>query len=73
MPLPVPGNQKMNGYLKEIAAMGGIDKILTSHIARHTFVFLKVLNWVQKKTISHVILLSEGSGAKTPLKLKTGE
>ena len=37
MPLPVPSNQKMNGYLKEIAAMCGIDKILTSHIARHTF------------------------------------
>ena len=35
MPLPVPINQKMNGYLKEIAAMCGIDKILTSHIARH--------------------------------------
>jgi hypothetical protein len=32
-PLPVPSNQMMNGYLKEIAAMCGIDKILTSHIA----------------------------------------
>ncbi len=36
-PLPVPSNQKMNGYLKEIAAICGINKPLTSHIARHTF------------------------------------
>jgi integrase len=36
MPLPVPSNQKMNDYLKEIAAIA-IDKVLTSHIARHTF------------------------------------
>jgi integrase len=37
MPLPVPSNQKMNDYLKEIAAICGIDKVLTSHIARHIF------------------------------------
>ena len=37
MPLPVPSNQKMNDYLKEIAAVCGINKTLTSHIARHTF------------------------------------
>jgi len=49
MPLPVPGNQKMNGYLKEIAAMCGIDKVLTSHIARHTFVFFKSFKLCAKK------------------------
>ncbi|MEP6949712.1 MAG: tyrosine-type recombinase/integrase [Ginsengibacter sp.] len=27
----------MNDYLKEIASVCGIKKILTSHIARHTF------------------------------------
>jgi hypothetical protein len=32
--LPVPSNQKMNDYLKEIAVICGIDKILTSHVAR---------------------------------------
>jgi site-specific recombinase XerD len=37
MPLPVPSNQKMNDYLKEIAAICQINKTLTSHIARHTF------------------------------------
>ena len=35
--LPVLSNQKMNAYLKEIAAIVGIDKNLTTHCARHTF------------------------------------
>ena len=35
--LPVLSNQKMNSYLKEIADLCGITKILTYHIARHTF------------------------------------
>ena len=35
--LPVPSNQKMNAYLKEIADLCGINKVLTTHVARHTF------------------------------------
>ncbi len=35
--LPVNSNQKMNGYLKEIADVCGITKNLTMHLARHTF------------------------------------
>jgi len=35
---PVLSNQKMNSYLKEIANVCGINKELTFHIARHTFV-----------------------------------
>src|SRR5205814_300565 len=35
--LPVSSNQKMNAYLKEIAALCGITKDLTFHVARHTF------------------------------------
>lgn len=35
--LPVSSNQKMNGYLKEIAAICGIEKNITFHIARHSF------------------------------------
>lgn len=34
---PVISNQRMNGYLKEIADLCGITKTLTFHIARHTF------------------------------------
>jgi len=35
--LPVCTNQRMNGYLKEIADLCEIKKPLTTHIARHTF------------------------------------
>jgi site-specific recombinase XerD len=35
--LPVCSNQRMNGYLKEIADLCDIKKTLTTHIARHTF------------------------------------
>lgn len=35
--LPVKSNQKMNAFLKEIAVLCGIDKNLTTHLARHTF------------------------------------
>ena len=35
--LPILSNQKMNAYLKEIAAICDITKELTFHIARHTF------------------------------------
>ena len=35
MVLPVPSNQKMNAYLKEIGDLCGIDKNLTFHLARH--------------------------------------
>jgi integrase len=35
--LPVPSNVKYNAYLKEIAAIAGIKKHLTTHLARKTF------------------------------------
>jgi site-specific recombinase XerD len=35
--LPVSSNQKMNDYLKEIAAVCEIEKNITFHIARHSF------------------------------------
>lgn len=35
--LPFYCNQTMNNYLKEIAALCGINKNLTTHVARHTF------------------------------------
>jgi hypothetical protein len=34
---PVPSNQKMNAYLKEISDLCGISKAMTCHTARHTF------------------------------------
>ena len=35
--LPILSNQKMNAYIKEIADLCGISKILSYHVARHTF------------------------------------
>ncbi len=34
---PIPTNQKYNAYLKELATLAKIKKILTTHLARHTF------------------------------------
>lgn len=35
--LPVPSNQKMNAYLKELADICEIKKPISTHVARHTF------------------------------------
>mgnify|MGYP000808097251 CR=1 FL=1 len=40
--LPLPSNQKMNAFMKEIAIVCGIDKVLTTHCARHTFACMAV-------------------------------
>ncbi len=40
--LPVPSNQKMNAYLKEIADLCNIQKNLTTHCLRHTFATLAI-------------------------------
>jgi site-specific recombinase XerD len=54
--LPVPSNQKMNGYLKEIADLCGISKAFTSHIARHTFATTITLgNGVPIETVSKML------------------
>jgi len=54
--LPVLSNQKMNAYLKEIADLCGIKKILTFHIARHTFATTITLsNGVPIETISKML------------------
>ncbi|TDH19778.1 site-specific integrase [Segetibacter sp. 3557_3] len=56
IPLPVPSNQKMNDYLKEIAAVCGINKMLTSHIARHTFATtITLTNGVPIETVSKML------------------
>lgn len=42
--LPVLSNQKMNAYLKEIQDLCGIQKRLSTHLARHTFATTITLN-----------------------------
>ncbi len=42
--IPEISNQNYNGYLKEVADKCGINKNITSHIARHTFATTITLN-----------------------------
>lgn len=53
---PVISNQRMNGYLKEIADICGIRKTLTFHIARHTFATTVTLtNGVPIESVSKML------------------
>jgi site-specific recombinase XerD len=53
---PVLSNQKMNSYLHEIAEVAGIQKRLTSHIARHTFATtITLTNGVPIETVSKML------------------
>jgi len=54
--LPVLTNQKMNAYLKEIADLAGINKNLTTHLARHTFATTVTLsNGVSIESVSKML------------------
>jgi site-specific recombinase XerD len=53
---PVPSNQKMNAYLKEIADLCGITKAMTCHTARHTFATtITLTNGVPIETVSKML------------------
>lgn len=54
--LPVPCNQLMNSYLKEIADLCGIRKNLTTHVARHSWAT------VAKSKNIPLSVISEGMG-----------
>jgi len=54
--LPVPSNQKMNAYLKEISDICGIKKNLTTHTARRTFATTVMLhNGVNMEAVSKML------------------
>lgn len=53
--LPVPSNQKMNAYLKEIGALCEIDKELSFHLARHTFATLTLSKGVSIESVSKML------------------
>lgn len=53
---PVISNQRMNGYLKEIADICNIQKNLTFHLARHTFATTVTLsNGVPIESVSEML------------------
>ena len=53
--LPVPSNQKINAYLKEIGEVCGIEKELTFHLARHTFATLLLTKGVPIESVSKML------------------
>jgi site-specific recombinase XerD len=54
--LPVPSNQKMNAYLKEVASICGITKELHTHLARHTYATTVTLsNGIPMETVSKLL------------------
>lgn len=53
--LPVPSNQKMNSYLKEIGDLCGIEKDLSFHVARHTFATLTLSKGVSIESVSKML------------------
>jgi len=61
---PIPSNQKVNEYLKEIADLCGITKRLNYHLARHTFATTVTLkNGVPMETVQ--LLLAHASIKET--------
>ncbi len=53
---PICSNQKMNEYLKEISIICGINKLITCHIARHTFgTTVTLANGVPIETVSKML------------------
>ncbi|MGK6350773.1 tyrosine-type recombinase/integrase [Parapedobacter sp. DT-150] len=53
---PVISNQRINGYIKEIADICGITKRLTFHIARHAFATTVTLsNGVPIESVSKIL------------------
>lgn len=50
--LPVISNQRYNGYLKLLATAAGIEKNLTSHMARHSFATFALSKGVPRDVIA---------------------
>ncbi len=79
--LPVPSNQKMNSYLKELSVICNIDKNLTTHCARHTFACLaieygmpidiiaKILGHTNTNMTRHYAKISESSISREMAKI----
>ena len=61
----------MNAYLKEIGDLAGIEKVLTTHIARHTFATTVTLeNDVPLETVSRMLGHTKFSTTQIYAKMK---
>ncbi len=52
---PVPSNQKVNAYLKEIADLCGIEKTITFHVARHSAASLALSNGMPIESVAKML------------------
>ncbi len=52
---PVPTNERMNAYLKEVADICGITKNLTTHCARHSFAVMTLSNKVSMENVAKML------------------
>lgn len=66
--LPILSNQKYNAYLKEIADLCGIEKNLTTHIARHTCACYLLNNLKQENAMEIVAKVMGHSDTKVTRK-----
>lgn len=72
--LPVISNQKMNANLKLIQELAGINKNLTTHLARHTFATTITLsNGVPIETVSRMLGHSKLSTTQVYAKVLDGK
>jgi len=53
--LPVFSNQTFNDQIKEIVKLAGIEKEVSSHVARHTFATIALTSGVPLVSIQHVL------------------
>jgi len=53
--LPARSNQKHNLYLKKIADISGVNKTLTTHMARHTFATLMLTQGASIESVSSML------------------
>lgn len=79
--IPVPSNQRMNSYLKELAVICNFDKNLTTHCARHTFacvaieygmpidVLAKILGHTNVNMTRHYAKISEANISREMMKI----
>ncbi len=52
---PVPSNQKVNAYLKELADICGIEKVICFHLARHSAATLALSNGMPIESVAKML------------------
>ncbi len=70
---PRRSNQRLNTYLKEIADVCGIDKPITTIVARHTFATLMLTRGLPLETVSHILGHSNTKTTRNYAKLVTSK